>query len=127
MADTAPKPYQISFEQRPDYLYVYVEGEHDSYAISHAYWSEISLECERVNADRVLVDENLTECVSVVEMYQIASEIPGMFSGISIAFVDRHADQAVLNEFGELVAVNRGVTGKFFVDAKDAEKWLLSR
>ena len=127
MADAAPKPYQISFEQRPDYLYVYVEGEHDSYSISHAYWSEISLECERVKASRVMVEENLTESGSVVEMYQIASEIPGMFSGVAIAFVDRHADQAELNEFGELVAVNRGVTGKFFVDAEDAKEWLLSR
>ena len=127
MADTAPKPYQISFEQRRDYLYVCIEGEHDSYAISHAYWTEISLECERVKATRLMVDENLTESVSVAEMYQIASEIPGMFSGIAIAFVDRHADQAELNEFGELVAVNRGVTGKFFVEARDAEEWLLSR
>ena len=127
MADSAPKPYQLSIEQRPDYLYVCIEGEKDSYAISKAYWSEISLECERVKATRVMVDENLTENVSVAEMYQIASEIPGMFLGISIAFVDRHADQADLNEFGELVAVNRGVTGKFFVDAKDAEDWLLSR
>ena len=127
MADTAPKPYQLRIEQRPHYLYVYIEGEHDSYAISHAYWSEISLECGRVNASRVMVDENLTESVSVTEMYQIASEIPGMFSGVAIAFVDPHADQAELNEFGELVAVNRGVTGKFFVDAKVAEEWLLSR
>lgn len=127
MADTAPKPYLLKVEHRPDYLYVYIEGEHDSYAISHAYWTEISLECERVKASRLMVDENLIENVSVAEMYQIASEIPGMFSGISIAFVDRHADQAELNEFGELVAVNRGVTGKFFVDEKDAEEWLLSR
>lgn len=127
MADSAPKPYLLSIEHRPDYLYGYIEGEHDSYAISKAFWSEISLECERINATRVMVDENLTECVSVTEMYQIASEIPGMFSGIAIAFVDRHADQAELNKFGELVAVNRAVIGKFFVDANDAEKWLLSR
>jgi hypothetical protein len=127
MADTAPKPYQLSVEHRPDYLYVYIEGEHDSYMISRAYWTEISLECERVKASRLMVDENLKECVSVTEMYQIASEIPGMFSGIAIAFVDRHADQAELNEFGELVALNRGVTGKFFVDAKEAEEWLLSK
>ena len=125
MADSAPKPYQISFEQRPDYLYACVEGENDSYAISKAYWTEISLECERVSASRVMVDENLTASGSVAEMYQIASEIPGMFSGIKIAFVDRHADQAGLNEFGELVAINRGVTGKFFIDAADAEEWLL--
>jgi len=126
MDDGAAKPYQISFDQRPEYLYAYVGGEHDSYAISHAYWTEVARECAEKQVKRVMIDENLTESVSVAEMYQIASEIPGMFSGIRIAFVDRHADQAELNEFGELVAQNRGVTGKFFGDIPSAEAWLLS-
>lgn len=126
MDDGAAKPYQISFEQRPKYLYVYVEGDKDSYAISHAYWTEVARECAEKQVKHVMIDENLTESVSVAEMYQIASEIPGMFSGIRIAFVDRHADQAEINEFGELVAQNRGVTGKFFVDVPSAEAWLLS-
>jgi hypothetical protein len=124
MAESTPKPYQIRFEIRVDYLYVYVEGEHDSYTISHAYWSEVAGECERLGSRRVMVDENISEGVSVAEMFQIAAELPEMFSGIAIAFVDRHADQAELNEFGELVAQNRGVIGRFFVDFESAEQWL---
>jgi hypothetical protein len=126
MADSAPKPYQISFEQRPEYLYVYVEGEHDSYAISHAYWTEVAEECRNRGTKRVMVDENISEGVSVAEMFQIAAELPEILSGIALAFVDRHADQADLNEFGELVAQNRGVIGRFFVDVETAERWLLA-
>ena len=125
--DTTPKPYRISFEERPGYLYVYVEGEHDSYAISLAYWQEVAFECKARGTTRVLVDENIVQNVSVAEMYQVASEMPSMFCGIAIAFRDRHADQAEINEFGELVAQNRGVVGKFFVDLEEAENWLLTQ
>jgi hypothetical protein len=47
-------------------------------------------------------------------MYRIAAELPEHLLGIAIAFVDRHADQAELNSFGELVAQNRGVSGRYF-------------
>lgn len=61
------------------------------------------------------------------EMYQLASEIPQLgFFGVRIAFVDRYIEQQDLNEFGEFVAVNRGLHGKIFNDVKEAEKWLLS-
>ena len=127
MGDTASKPYTILFEQRPEYLYVYVEGERDSYAISIAFWREIARECQARGTTRVLIDENIVQNVSVAEMYQVASEMPSMFSGIAIAFRDRYADQAEINEFGELVAQNRGVVGKFFVDLEEAERWLLAQ
>ena len=125
--ETAPKPYRISFDQRNEYLYAYVEGERDSYAISIAFWREIAQECHTRGTTRVLIDENIVQNVSVAEIYQVASEIPAMFSGIAIAFRDRHADQAEINEFGELVAQNRGVVGKFFVDLEEAERWLLAQ
>jgi hypothetical protein len=48
------------------------------------------------------------------------------FSDKKIAFVDRIADQAELNSFGELVAVNRGLNVKIFKSVDEAEKWLLS-
>ena len=124
MDDTASKPYSITFEERPDYLYVYVAGDRDSYAISIAYWQEVARECKARGTNRVLIDENIVQNVSVAEIYQVASEIPAMFSGIAIAFRDRHADQAEINQFGELVARNRGVIGKFFVDLEEAERWL---
>ena len=121
------KPYRISFEQRPQYLYVYVAGEQDSYEISHQYWQEIADECRRISAKYVLIEEDIQEVISMGEMYRLASEFPKMgFFGIRIAFVDRFLEHQNLNQFGELVAVNRGIYGKIFNDAAEAEKWLLS-
>ena len=121
------KPYKLTFEQRAGYLRVQVEGKNDSYEISMAYWREIAAECGRLGTNRLLVEEDIPEAVSYSEMYSIAAELPELFRGISIAFVDRYAEQAELNSFGELVAQNRGVRGRFFADAADAEAWLLAQ
>lgn len=122
-----PKPYNISFENRPQYLYVYVSGEHDSYEISRRYWQEVADECARTNSGKVLIEEDIAEDVSMGEMYRLASELPQFgFVGVRIAFVDRYIEQHDLNQFGELVAGNRGLNAKVFNDVKEAEKWLVS-
>ena len=118
------KQYTLTFEERPDYLYARVEGEHDSYEISRDFWIEIAGECEKRGTRKLLVEENIPEAVSVSEMYAIASELPDRFLDVSLAFVDPYADQAELNSFGELVAQNRGVRGRFFADVASAEEWL---
>jgi hypothetical protein len=120
------KPYLIKFERRAGYLYVYVGGEQDSLEISLAFWREIAEECRRAEARKVLIEENIEESVSMLEMYQIAAEIPQMgFASVLIAFVDRFLEQQDLNEFGEMVATNRGLRAKVFNDVNEAEKWLL--
>ena len=121
------KSYTLEFEQRPEYLYVYVRGEKDSLEISLQYWKEVADECRRAGYKKVLIEEDIKEEVSTIEMYQFTSEIPNIgFSGIRVAFVDRHLDQQELNKFGELVATNRGVNGKIFNSSEEAEEWLLS-
>jgi hypothetical protein len=120
------KAYRISFEHRPAYLYAYVSGERDSLEISLGFWREIAAECEKSQARKVLIEEDIEEGVSLVEMYQIAAAIPQMgFANVLIAFVDRYLEQKDLNEFGELVATNRGLRAKSFNDFREAEKWLL--
>jgi hypothetical protein len=119
------KPYRLTFEQRPGYLYAYVEGEQDSYEISRAYWQEIADEAARLSALRVLIDENIPVAVSLTDVFHLAAQIPEMgFGAARIAFVDRYVEQNAINKFGELVAVNRGVNGRIFNDLGLAEKYL---
>lgn len=123
-----PKPYNIEFEERADYLYAYVSADKDSLGISRQYWREIAEECRRTNYNKVLIVEDIKEIVSTTEMFQIASEIPNMgFSGTKIAFVDCYIEQRDLNEFGEIVATNRGIHEKIFNTVEEAEKWLLAK
>lgn len=122
------KQYNIKFEHRSEYLYAYVTGEKDNVEISSQYWNEIAEECCRNDYKKVLVEEDISDTVaSVLELYQFATELPKLgFAGIYIAFVDRYIEQNDLNKFVELVASNRGLTGRVFNDLNEAEKWLLS-
>lgn len=121
------KPYKLTFNVRPEHLFAHIEGEHDSYEISHAYWQEIAEECERTGLRKVLVVEDIPEEVSVSEAFQIGAELPQMgFAGVQIAFVDKYADQAEINSFSNLVAVNRGLNCIIFSNTSDAESWLRS-
>ncbi len=120
-----PKGYTLTFEERPGYLYAYVEGQDDTYAISRAYWQEVADKASEIEATRVLIDENILLAGTLAEVFQLASEIPDMgFGRARIAFVDRYLDQNEINEFGGLVATNRGVNGRVFNDKKTAETWL---
>jgi hypothetical protein len=120
------KGYKIEFEQRPDYLYAYVSGEQDSLEISLGFWREVAEECRAARAKRLLLEEDIKEAVSMLEMYQIAAEIPKLgFENVLVAFVDRYLDQQDINQFGEIVATNRGLRGKIFNDVRAAEEWLL--
>lgn len=121
------KPYTLTFEERPGYLYAVVTGEHDSYEISRAFWQEIAEEADRIEAKNVLIDESIVESVSMADVFALATEIPKMgFGSTRIAFFDRYLEQEEVNAFGELVAVNRGLNGKAFNSFQEAEKWLLA-
>ena len=130
MTDTHTDPvhgYTITFEERPGYLYVYVEGEHDSYEISRSFWLKVAERARKTGAVSVMIDENIAEGVPLADVFQLASEIPDMgFGRARLAFVDRYLDQNEVNEFGVLVAQNRGANGRIFNDARLAEEWLLS-
>ncbi len=121
------KLYNLEFEERAEYLYARVSGDKDNVEISKQYWREIAEECQRTKCGKLMIVEDLKEMGTTMDTYQFASEIPNMgFSGIQIAFVDQHIEQLPLNEFGELVATNRGVYVKIFNSIEEAEKWLLS-
>ncbi len=121
------KPYLLFFEYRSDYLYAFVAGDKDSYEISKQFWLEIAAECQKTAYQKILIEEDIAENVSMADMYKFASEIPKLgFSGIRVAFVDRQSEQQQLNKFGETVATNRGLLSRVFSNAAEAEKWLLS-
>lgn len=119
------KPYRLTFDVRPGYLYAYVEGDEDSYDISIAYWQETADEASRHRLRRVLIEENITQTGSMTEAFLFGAEITKM-GFAKVAFIDRQAEHQSVNSFGELVASNRGLNCKIFKDTAAAETWLLA-
>jgi len=126
-AQNSRAQFSLSFEHRDDYLYAYVTGQHDSYEISKRYWQEIARELKGTQYRRLLVDEDIIEAASMGDVFQLVSELVGMgFAGIRIAFYDRQITHTDLNDFGALVASNRGLDGLAFNDIEKAKEWLLT-
>ena len=119
--------YELRFEQREHYLYAHVKGEHDSVAISTAYWTDIAQRCQEIDARRLLVVEDLAERAQVLDVYEIAAGLVALgFSRIRIAFVDLQLEELPMMLFGETVARNRGIDGRVFRDIASAAAWLES-
>jgi hypothetical protein len=120
------KPYQLTLEEQDGFLTAHVRGETDSVATSLAYWNEIADEARRRGYQRMLVLEYFRNAASLMDVYQVAEQLPEIIHGLTVAFVDAQADQFEANQFGEDVAVNRGAVGRVFRTEEAARDWLRS-
>ena len=119
--------YQISFEQRPDYLYAAVTGT-NTQEIVLAYMAEILRECEQRECYRVLIDERLEgPRLGEMDVFTVASEgsLQALGQFEAVAHVD--AQMGAMSEFAETVAVNRGMPVAMFGNVDDADRWLKLR
>ncbi len=119
--------YHVEFEERPDYLLALFRGNTPGIEAVLDIWREVAEQCHQRGYDKVLVDEDWKGQITFSKINQFAEQLPKIgFIGIKLAFLDRQIDQHLMNQFGENVAVNRGVNGKVFCDYSKAEAWLLS-
>lgn len=118
--------YRVLLEHRAGYLYVLLKGEREDLQLARAGWQTISDFCREHGYTKVLVEEDIPAKLSFVDMYAFAAGLYELgFSGIQIAFVERHPDQMEDVKFAEDVAVTRGIWGRVFNTAAEAERWLL--
>src|SRR5688572_2292959 len=98
-----PKPYDLTIEVREGYVYAFVTGEHDTHAISSAYWGEIGAKLAELGISKVLIIEDIAEESPILDVYNHASELGDRgFSGIKVAFIDRQSSHQEQNDFGAL-------------------------
>jgi len=126
MIDKFPsKPYTINFEDHLTYLYALVHSDKYGYEILAQFLREIADECKKRKFKQVLIEENISATTSITDVFRIASELSQFgFSRIRMAYVDRFSEQKDINEFGRMVAVNRGVNVAVFDSVDEADKWL---
>ncbi len=116
--------YEISIEQKSDYLHVTVTGENSKENVL-AYLAEMRAACRQHDCFRVLVEERLEgKRLDVMDVFAIASE--GSMSALgeyeALAYVDVYAGD--LLGFTETVAVNRGMPVAVFNSIEDGKQWL---
>jgi hypothetical protein len=120
------KPYTITFEIFPQYLYAYVEGKTATYDISKSYWTEILEKAKELNCNKILVYENIKNTVNLEIMYDVMMYLIPIINNTKIAFVDKELDQNALNEIGIYMIKNAGIDAGIFYNVDQARTWLLS-
>lgn len=119
--------YSLSFTEREGILRALIEGETANFEIAKRYWHDIATAAIEGNFKRLLVIENVPEAISVAEVHQLVSEMADLpVRNIKVAFVDLFPEHKSLNEFGTLVAENRGLRIKIFENESVAIEWLVS-
>lgn len=97
-----------------------------TYEIMKRYWQEIADECLSTGCRKVLIEKQISAVASMVDFFQIASDVPYMgFAGVKVAFVSSAPSHFEPTKFAEIVATNRGLNVKLFDNVEEAEAWLL--
>jgi hypothetical protein len=117
--------FELLLSWQGDYLRAQVNGEHDDYAISLGYWSEVARACQERGAKQVLVVENLQQTGQEVDLERLIDAIVALgFRDVRVAFVDLIDSHLKAMEHGEILARERGIVGRVFAREDDAERWL---
>ncbi len=119
--------YQLSIEDRGNYLYFDVTGTNSRETVL-SYMQDVLAAAEKHDCFRVLIHEKLTgPRLEAMEVFTLASEgamrLLGKFE--SIAYVEEEMGE--MGDFVESVAVNRGMPLAFFSNVEDAREWIQNR
>lgn len=112
-------------QHRGEYLYALVSGERVTPEIGRSYWTEILGRCAELGVNKILIEKNFVETVSVQEVAQGGVQMGEFLKGYKIAVIDRfHHDD--VSELGKRLARSQDVLVQIFDDEARAEKWLLA-
>jgi len=118
-------PYQLTFDQRDNFLHAVVTGPNTANTVFR-YMDDVRSECERRDCYRVLIEEKLDgPRFDEMEIFALIDEGSGIALGFfdAIAYIDEQ-QEFELARFAETVAVNRGIPIAVFSSVADAENWL---
>jgi hypothetical protein len=117
--------YELKTEEREGYLHARITAERDSYELTLAAVLELAGFCRERGALKLLVEHDVPGALPAADVFKIASELPGLYRGITVAFIIHRPTDPLNPGFLETVARNRGATGRLFTDPAEAERWLL--
>lgn len=120
------KPYELTFDERPQYLHAHIKAEATDEQTAIDYWQKIIRKCRQTKGDRLMVVQEIPGGLNTTETFGVASAVTAIgIQGIKIAFVDPDPDLYEAHQFGHLVGTNRGAWSQVFTTIPEAENWLL--
>ena len=123
----ARRPYELSFENRPEFLYARVAASTINRSLKLDYLAEVLLKCAQSRCKHILLERDIPMMIGDDEFEQTIEDVVRASEDVSIAFVNGHHDiERKLKKFVNQ-GKKRGGRFRYFSAREAAEKWLLKQ
>ena len=123
--ETSPKGYELTFEERPEYLHARIAAQKLDRNAALDYLSEISMKCASTRCKQMLLERDIPAMAADADLFDTIKDFVKMGSGIRIAFVNRHVP--IVEAMKRVAEFGEGADFKYFDDASEAQQWLVSQ
>jgi hypothetical protein len=123
----ASRPYELSFETRPEFLYARIAAPSINRSLKLDYLAEVLLKCAQSRCSQILLDRDIPAMVADEEFESTIDDVVRASENVAIAFVNKHKEiEPRLKRF-VTNGKRRGGKFRYFADRESAEKWLLKQ
>lgn len=120
------KPYTLTFDEKPKYLYVRVKCDTFTPQIALDYLSEVLDECRELNYSCLLIDRDIPEALTPSLTAAVASKLAETGVGnLKIAVVDPLFEDRERSQFSRSASRGMGIRVRAYKSVPDARRWLL--
>ncbi|PYS86940.1 MAG: hypothetical protein DMF62_14135 [Acidobacteria bacterium] len=122
--DAFQRPYQLTFETKPNYLYARVVAPVINRTIKLDYLAELLIKCAEVRCDQILLERDIPMMMSKKDIESTLDDVLRASENVRIAFVNPH--KPIEKDMRRFVSLGKRRGGQFhyFADKDAAEKWL---
>jgi hypothetical protein len=120
-------PYDLIFDERPNYLYACVRADDIDRDTALDYLQKVAGRASGSDYDRMMLERDIPVMLSSTDVFFTMQDFLKMVGTMRVAFVNKHATIESEMEFLVLIGTNRGAKYRLFRDVGDAEKWLLTK
>lgn len=121
---SARRPYELSFETRPEFLYARIAAPSITRALKLDYLAEVLLKCAQSRCKQILLERDIPAIIEDEEFEKTVEDVVRASEDVAIAFVNPHHD--IEQKLKKFIALGKRRGGRFrYFSARDeAEKWL---
>ena len=120
------KSYELSFDERPDYLYALIKSETIDRERAIQYLSEVAARCKELEVTSLLLERDIPVMLPDADLFFTTQDFVKMSAGVRIAFVNTHITNDEAMKFAIMIGTNRGARFDVFNTVEAAERWLLN-
>lgn len=117
--------YELTLEQRPQYVYAHVKASSVSSEMVIDFISRSVAFCKEAGVDRLLLFRDIPEMLTDTIIYFTGVEFAKILGGIRCAIVNPFPELNGSLHFVETITSNRGAQHRILPDIAQAEAWLL--